>query len=127
MGRDGNGDYRIGDVVHLNEEVRPVRFAKRRGIVTQVHRTVPKKIADAIHAAGKTTNNGDFEIGLDFSDPDALAALEVEAWFLPRELGPVARASERRPKKGPASRQDRSGQAERSAVGIAAPNPQDAS
>lgn len=84
--RDGDGGFAIGQLVCVRDGVRPRQYAGRQGAVAEVRRVVPKEIADALHAQGKCTNNGDFEIGVDFSSEAIIENLRASAWFLPREL-----------------------------------------
>ena len=79
-GRDGDGGFRVGDTVRT--------YSGRSGIVAEVRRVVPKEIADALHTVGRTTCNGDFEIGVDFSNETIIDNLRASAFFLPRELAP---------------------------------------
>jgi hypothetical protein len=43
---------------------------------------VPQETADALHCESKTTNNGDFELGVRFSHSRSRPV----SWFLPCEL-----------------------------------------
>ena len=93
--RDGTGGFRLGQRVRVNDDVRS--YAGRVGTVAAASRVVPKAIADKLHREGKTTNNGDFEIGLDFTTETVIDNLRASASFLPRELAPEE-AVERRHK-----------------------------
>ena len=83
---DGDGGFAVGQPVHVRDDVRPRQYAGRQGTVAEVRRVVPKSVVDALHRRGKTTNNGDFEIGVDFSSETVVDNLRPNAWFLPREL-----------------------------------------
>lgn len=87
--RDGTGGFQAGQLVRVRDDVRPPQYAGRTATVVEVRRTVPRAISDALHRDGKTTSNGDFEIGVDFSSPDAVGEHRTDSWFLPRELTPV--------------------------------------
>lgn len=91
-GRDGDGGFRVGGAVRT--------YSGRTGTVAEVRRVVPKAVSDALHAAGKFTNNGDHEIGVDFSSPDAVGEHRTDSWWLPREL---AMDGAPRPYKAPRS------------------------
>lgn len=90
--RDCTGGLKVGVSVRVNDDVH--RYGGRVGVVAEVRRVVPKAIADKLHREGRTTNNGDFEIGVDFSSPDAVGG-QTDAWFLPRELAAVNGAPRR--------------------------------
>ena len=87
--RDGDGGFAVGQAVRVNDDVRPRQYAGRRGVVAEVRRVVPREIVDALHARGKCTSNGAFEIGIDFSKETVVANLRADAWFLPWELVPT--------------------------------------
>lgn len=101
--RDGTGGFRVGQRVRVNDDVHS--FGGRVGTVAAVSRVVPKAIADKLHREGKTTNNGDFEIGLDFTNETVIGNLRASASFLPRELAPEEAVERRHTAPGrPASR-----------------------
>ena len=93
--RDGAGGFLVGQLVRTNDDVRPPRFVGRRGVVAEVRHVVPTEIADALHAGGRVTNNGDFEIGVDLSETGVEKELKTDAWFLHGELHPVVVMTER--------------------------------
>lgn len=89
MARDGDGGFDTGQLVSVHDDVRPRQYVGHRGIVAEVRRVVPREIVDVLHARGKCTSNGAFEIGVDFSKETVIANLRADAWFLPWELVPT--------------------------------------
>jgi uncharacterized protein YcnI len=84
--RDGDGGFKVGDIVQVNDGFRPVRYAGKSGTVVEVRGVVPKKIAEKLHAEGKTTNNGDIEIAVHLGRLPNSVNHYKKVWFLPREL-----------------------------------------
>jgi hypothetical protein len=80
--RDCDGGFQVGQRVCIRDNVRPRQYAWREGAIAEMRRVVPPEIVDALHRDGKTTNNGDFELGVRFSHSRS----QPVSWFLPRDL-----------------------------------------
>jgi hypothetical protein len=81
--RDGDGGFVVGQTVRVSAYVRPRRYAGRTGTITVVARVVPEHIVRDLHRQGRTTSNGDVEVGVRFGRPTSHTP---PTWFLPREL-----------------------------------------
>jgi len=91
--RDSGGGFALGQTVRVNDGVRPRRDAGPTGTVVDVARVVPEGIVRELYRQGKTTNNGDVEIGVRFGRQTSHT---TAIWFQPRELT-ITQVGQRRP------------------------------
>lgn len=107
-------DFRPGDLVVVADRPSSGKYAGREGAVAVVKRTNPKTrlfrvgtkaVVQTVKGVERKIERAVFEerplepifeVGVDFSRPDAKRPLMPQAWFYPSELAPVVARSVRR-------------------------------